>query len=203
MDGQAIVENYRQMVDEPEFSSLNINQLRLHHAKYIIRLLEPVIEFKLTEDSTLKILKKNKGITEYITIDEYRHYIAFTLVPEINVFSEKHQEASQSDYSEQNIFQDNVSSVINARGQRSQTLVDKSFEKVKPILEDLFPEMDLTVDPRKMCESWITFYKGHRPDFLSLLLRLYNVSFDIPEEAIISYLKGVDHSNWEITSGDD
>ena len=167
MDGQAIVENYRQMVDEPEFSSLNINQLRLHHAKYIIRLLEPVIEFKLTEDNTLKILKKNKSITEYITIDEYRHYIAFTLVPEINVFSEKHQGASQSGYNEQNIFADYVGKP-GRLGEPAPHSVDKPFEKVKPILEDLFPEMDLTVDPRKMCESWITFYKRRRPDFFVL-----------------------------------
>jgi hypothetical protein len=184
MDGKAIVENYRKMGKEPEFTQLDINQLKLHRAKYLTRLLEPVMDFKPgtrtggTGWTRVQILKKGHGIQECITIDEYRHYMAFTLIPEVEETVKKYRGPNFADSSYR----------------------QRRFDEVKLILEDLFPEMDLTVDPRrKLGESWDTFYSRHRPNFSTLLRILYDVSYDLPEDAIRSYLKGSDHDSWEIT----
>jgi len=187
MDGKAIVENYRKMVKEPEFTLLDINHLKLHRAKYIIRLLEPFMDFK--PGPRLQILK-GRGIQECITTDEYRHYMAFTLIPEVEETVKKYQGP--------NFVRMDLSYPVGCTLRTSQ----RSFDEVKPILEDLFPEMDLTKDPRKG-ESWDTFYKRHRPNFSVMLRLLYDVSYDLPEDAIMSYLKGSENDSWEITSNSD
>jgi len=191
MDGKAIVENYRKMVKEPEFTRLDISQLKLHRAKYIIRLLEPVMDFNLNPGPgpgpRLKILKKGLDIQECITTAEYRHYMAFMLIPEVEEMVKKYQGP--------NFVRMDLSYPVGCTLRTSQ----RSFDEVKPILEDLFPEMDLTEDPRKG-ESWDTFYKRRRPNFSVMLRLLYDVSYDLPEDAIWSYLKGSEHESWEITS---
>lgn len=189
MDGKVIVENYRKMVKEPEFTRLDISQLKLHRAKYLIRLLEPVMKFNLNpgKGPPLKILKKNHSLQEYITTDEYRHYMAFTLIPEVEEMVKKYQGP--------NFVRMDLSYPVGCILRTSQ----RSFDEVKPILEDLFPDMDLTEDPRKG-ESWDTFYKRRRPNFSVMLRLLYEVSYDLPEDAILSYLKGSEHESWEITS---
>ena len=183
MDGQAIVKNYREISKDKEFTDLNIDRLQLHLAKYLIRLLSPVLEFRVAGDS-LGISKKNKDKIEYITTDEYRHYMAFTLIPEVEEIAKKY----------------NYPQLKTPAPSRARLL----FAEVKPILEDLFPEMDLTEDPRKtLGESWETFIRVNRPNFPLLLRVLYDVSYTIPEDAIVSYLKGPDLENWELTSNSD
>ena len=210
MDGQAIVENYRQMVKDPEFTKLAVNQLKLHWAKYIIHLMSPVMEFKPTVvpgigGERLGILRKNQSVSEYMSIDEYRHYMAFTLIPEVEDIAKKFRDTP-------NFV--GTRDIVSAKG---KVLVKKkvvanlpqeryhlTFDEVKPALEDLFPEMDLTEDPRdSLGESWETFLRKHRPNFSTLLRLLYDVSYDIPEDAILSYLRGNDQGNWEITSNSD
>jgi hypothetical protein len=199
MDGKAIVENYRKMAKEPEFIRLDINQLKLHQAKYLIRLLEPVMVLKPGPIVTkvrvgpspprLQILKKGgQGIQECFTTDEYRHYMAFTLIPEVEETVNKYKYKT-------------TTYIITSYNR------PKSFDEVKPILEDLFPEMDLTEDPRtpkanesKPNEPWESFLRRHCPKFSVLLRLLYEVSYDLPEDAILSYLKGSEHDSWEITS---
>jgi hypothetical protein len=187
MDGQAIVENYQEISKDKGFTVLNIDRLQLHLAKYLIRLLFPVMEFKPSSSPTgrLGILRKNQRVSEYITIDEYRHYMAFTLIPEIEEIAKKY----------------NYPPIKTPPPLSRARLL---FAEVKPILEDLFPEMDLTEDPRKTPgESWETFIRAKRPNFSLLLRVLYDVSYDIPEDAILSYLRGIDHDNWELTSNSD
>ena len=213
MDGQAIVNNYRQMVKEPEFTKLDINQLKLHYAKYLIRLLSPIMEFKPTvipvssggmSGERLGIMKKDQGISEYISIDEYRHYMAFTLIPEVEEIAKKYKETP-------NLV--GTRDIASAKGKAlAKKVLTKSpqeryhltFDEVKSTLEVLFPEMDLTEDPREyLGESWETFLRRCRPNFSVLLRILYDVSYDIPDDAILSYLKGTEQGNWEITSNSD
>ena len=205
MDGQAIVENYRQMVKDPEFTKLDINQLKLHWAKYLIHLMSPIMEFKPTVvpgigGEHLGILRKNHRVSEYMSVDEYRHYMAFTLIPEVEEIAKKFKETP------------NFLGTRDIVASKGRVLVKKSpqeryhftFDEVKPALEELFPEMDLTEDPREyLGESWDSFLRRCRPNFSVLLRLLYDVSYDIPEDEILSYLRGSDNGNWEITSNSD
>jgi len=186
MDGQAIVENYRRMTNEVEFTELNIDRLLLHNAKYIIRLLSPVLEFKRTGE-TLNILKKTQGILETMSINEYRHYMAFTLIPDVERIIKNHNDF-----------------LLKSSSLDHGLVRCRRFSEVRDFLKELFPEMDLTVDPRKgIGESWSAFIRNHRPNFAPLTRVLYNISYTIPGDALLSYLTGPDHDNWIITSDSD
>ena len=211
MDGQAIVENYRQMVKDPEFTKLDINQLKLHWAKYLIRLMSPIMEFKPTVvpgigGERLGILRKNQRVSEYMSTDEYRHYMAFTLIPEVEEIAKKYKEMPNFLGTRDIVSPSAKGKVLVKKviAKYPQERYHLTFDEVKPTLRDLFPEMDLTEDPREsLGESWETFLRRCRPNFSVLLRLLYDVSYDIPEDAILSYLRGTDHGNWEITSNSD
>jgi hypothetical protein len=215
MDGQAIVENYRQMGKEPEFTKLDINQLKLHLAKYLIRLMSPIMEFKPTVvpgssgsmgGERLGILRKNQGVSEYMSTDEYRHYMAFTLIPEVEEIAKKYKEMPNF-LGTRDIVASSMKGKVLAKKVITKSPQERyhlTFDEVRPTLRDLFPEMDLTEDPRDyLGESWDSFFRRCRPNFSTLLRLLYDVSYDIPEDAILSYLRGTDQGNWEITSNSD
>ena len=207
MDGHAIVENYRKMAKDPEFTNLDINQLKLHWAKYLIRLMSPVMEFKPSSSPTgrLGILRKNQRVSEYMSIDEYRHYMAFTLIPEVEEIAKKYKEMPNF-LGTRDIVSPSMKKVLAKKviTKSPQERYHLTFDEVKPTLRDLFPEMDLTEDPRDyLGESWDSFLRRCRPNFSVLLRLLYDVSYDIPEDEILSYLRGSDNGNWEITSNSD